>query len=213
MFSRQDLIDDAKDGTFTWIIMPDSDYQACTCICWLFLPPEYEAEGLVGDCLETRHQQHQHLPSDRLSLISDLETYSHLSENQSNDESRRLLRQWLTDGGGVLHISGKAGSGKSTLVKTILNDSHTVSCLERWAGNKALVVASCFFLRSNGQSLQLSPDGLYRSILFEVLRKCSRFIPDVFPGQWRAISSKPESTSFESGLFRPREIKLASRDL
>jgi hypothetical protein len=125
------------------------------------------------------------------------------------NESRKLLRKWLTDGDGVFHISGKAGSGKSTFMKFILHHASTDEYLRQWVGTKSLVQASFYFWRSDRQKLQMSLEGLYRSILFGVLRKCPHLMPDVFPDQWRTMSLQAASMSFESDLFRPLKIKQA----
>ncbi|KAE9365068.1 hypothetical protein N431DRAFT_549389 [Stipitochalara longipes BDJ] len=106
------------------------------------------------------------------------------------NESRQLLREWLLRGDGVFHVSGKAGSGKSTLMKFMLHHPSMIECLEQ-------------------QKLQMSLDGLYRSILFGVLRKCPHLIPDVFPDQWRMMSPQAANMAFEKDLFRPIKIKEA----
>src|SRR5436305_10637811 len=79
----------------------------------------------------------------------------------------RFLK-WLGSGNRLFHISGKAGSGKSTLMKLLLDHEKTKRELEHWAGNKQIVFAHFFFWRSGGE-LQRSLEGLYRSILFEIL--------------------------------------------
>ncbi|KAK0613382.1 hypothetical protein B0T14DRAFT_526132 [Immersiella caudata] len=129
------------------------------------------------------------------------------------DTTRRLLRQWLTFGDGVLHISGKAGSGKSTLMKSIITSTDTAQRLTEWAGDKTPVVASFFFWRSDRECLELSVDELYPSILFEILRKCPRPVPEIFPRQWKSMASNPQNKSFEAHLFRPQSIKDAFENL
>ncbi|PMD31786.1 hypothetical protein L207DRAFT_500844 [Hyaloscypha variabilis F] len=125
------------------------------------------------------------------------------------NESRILLRRWLIRGDGVFHVSGKAGSGKSTLMKFILHHPSMLECLKQWVGNKTLVLASFYFWRSDRQKLQMSLEGLYRSILFGVLRKCPHLIPELFPDQWRTMSTQAANMSFEKDLFRPIKIKEA----
>ena len=93
-------------------------------------------------------------------------------EDRGRDTETRLLRSqtrstfltWLRNGNQVFHISGKAGSGKSTLMKLLLDHPRTREELKRWAGEKQLVFAHFFFWRS-GDKLQRSLEGLYRSIL------------------------------------------------
>ncbi|XDG05519.1 hypothetical protein ABKA04_005134 [Annulohypoxylon sp. FPYF3050] len=59
------------------------------------------------------------------------------------------LSQWLqasaTPTGGCYWLSGKAGSGKSSLMKYLHNDQRTVRRLKDWAGAAELVVPSFYF--------------------------------------------------------------------
>ena len=53
--------------------------------------------------------------------------------------------EWLTSGDSDFWISGKAGSGKSTLMKFISHHATTVHALGKWAGAKILVMANFYF--------------------------------------------------------------------
>lgn len=81
------------------------------------------------------------------------------------------FRRWLETGGGHFWLEGKAGSGKSTLMKFICEQEETKRYLTEWAraANKELVIAKHFFWHS-GTPLQKSQQGLLRSLLFEVFR-------------------------------------------
>lgn len=43
------------------------------------------------------------------------------------------LTDWLQHGCGIFHIAGKAGSGKSTLMKFIYENLQTAELLQKWA--------------------------------------------------------------------------------
>ena len=92
------------------------------------------------------------------------------------------FRKWLKSGEGVFWISGKAGSGKSTLMRYISNDPCTLRILRIWSNNKKLIIASHFFFRA-GDSLQRSQQGLIRSILFDILSQCPDLVPMVAPAR------------------------------
>ncbi|KAL3454592.1 hypothetical protein BJX65DRAFT_301228 [Aspergillus insuetus] len=97
--------------------------------------------------------------------------------------------EWLKTGNGIYWIEGKAGSGKSTLMKYLVNESHTRTALNQWAGdNRRLLMASCFFWAA-GSPMQRSQEGLLRTILFQVLRKYPDLISSVSPERW----ADPES--------------------
>jgi hypothetical protein len=91
--------------------------------------------------------------------------------------------QWLESGTGIYWIHGKPGSGKSALMRFIVEDPRTYTYLKGWALNSVLETPSFFFWNS-GTPDQSSQVGLFRSILYEVLRNHQGLIPDIFPDQW-----------------------------
>lgn len=74
---------------------------------------------------------------------------------------------WLTMGHGIYWITGKAGSGKSTLMRMLHQNERTVDLLRIWCSNLPLVTASFFFWNS-GSKIQMSQDGLLRSVLLQI---------------------------------------------
>lgn len=100
---------------------------------------------------------------------------------------------WARSQNGIYWVMGKAGSGKSTLMKFLLNHTKTAEALEAWAGSKELVTASFFFWNA-GSSVQKSQEGLFRSLLYEILSQC--------PDLTRSVCSSKAAT------FRPFEREL-----
>ena len=92
---------------------------------------------------------------------------------------------WLRHGNGIYWINGKAGSGKSTLMKYIFNKYETRRHLNFWAGDQKLCIAA-FFFWSGGSYQQRSQSGLYRSLLYDILRQVPELTPIVLPEQWAA---------------------------
>ncbi|KUJ09979.1 uncharacterized protein LY89DRAFT_689860 [Mollisia scopiformis] len=90
--------------------------------------------------------------------------------------------EWLEAERGIYWVRGKAGSGKSTLMKYICNHETTLKTLRRWAGTKQLFTASFFFWNS-GYPMQKSQIGLLRSLLYQVLRACPALIMEVCPSK------------------------------
>ena len=80
------------------------------------------------------------------------------------------LAEWLRYQNGIYWINGKAGSGKSTLMKYVVAHPQTTKLLKTWAGTQTLVTASVYFWHA-GTVLQKSQEGLFRSLLFEILRQ------------------------------------------
>jgi hypothetical protein len=102
---------------------------------------------------------------------------------KSNRDLVLPFKDWLSDGDGIFHISGKPGSGKSTLMKFLCNHRRTQSALEAWAGDKELVVGR-FFFWSRGNQLQKSLLGLIRGLMCHVVSQSPDIIPDIFPQHW-----------------------------
>jgi hypothetical protein len=141
------------------------------------------------------------------------------SEDKAEDEATaarsaaasRFL-PWLRNGNDVFHISGKAGSGKSTIMKLLLENGKTKQELEKWAGEKQLVFAHLFFWLS-GDGLQRSLEGFYRAVLFEILIKCPELIPDVFPEGYMKFSEPGAKRFLDELFFEPPSIRKAFEDL
>ncbi|KAK3112632.1 hypothetical protein LTR53_010898 [Teratosphaeriaceae sp. CCFEE 6253] len=98
------------------------------------------------------------------------ETFEWISEPRRDVDSPDFLR-WLRSGSEVFWISGKLGSGKSTIMAHILHNQRTRQELEAWAQPKKLQIISFFFWRagSQAQGLQNTIAGLLRSLLFQLL--------------------------------------------
>jgi hypothetical protein len=76
------------------------------------------------------------------------------------------FREWLTIGSDVYWITGKAGSGKSTLMKFTYNDPRTEQLLLGWRPGHPLVTAAFYFWNS-GTDMKMSQEGLLRSLLYQ----------------------------------------------
>lgn len=88
--------------------------------------------------------------------------------------------QWLTEEQGIYWVSGKAGSGKSTLMKYIYHDERTKQGLQHWSAHTDVVTAGFFFWNS-GSAMQKSLLGLLQSILYEILQQKPNLKEAVFP--------------------------------
>lgn len=135
--------------------------------------------------------------------------------DENSVEMKRLAREkfmgWLTSQDGIFHISGKLGSGKSTLMRFLYQHQCTKAALEKWAGNRAVVLAG-FFFWSPGSDLQKSLAGLFRSILYRILEQCPEFIPIILPEQWAGASIAPLQAQFDVTISE-KEIQNAFYDL
>ncbi|KUJ09034.1 uncharacterized protein LY89DRAFT_788448 [Mollisia scopiformis] len=128
------------------------------------------------------------------------ETYEWAFHDPPQDaHSWSSLYDWLKTGRGVYWVSGKAGSGKSTLMKHLFDDPRMKKCLEAWAADTPLCITTYFFWNS-GTRMQKSQLGFLRALLFQVLQKHPDLIPVVFPIDWATLYSKnARDTSKELG--------------
>ena len=92
------------------------------------------------------------------------------------------FKSWLQDDMSPLWISGKAGSGKSTLMKYVSKDTKTEAELQRssWASGRDLMLVKHFFY-DRGDDFQSSREGMLRSLIHQMLSHRRDLIPQIFP--------------------------------
>ena len=104
-------------------------------------------------------------------------------------ELQHHFLQWLKNSNGIFWVTGKAGSGKSTLMKFITEHPKTRQALSQWTSHQHLITAGFYFWHA-GTALQKSQEGLLRSLLYEILSQCPEMIPDVLSERW-ALCEQP----------------------
>lgn len=104
---------------------------------------------------------------------------SHDRENEHQDPIP-LINTWLRSGDGVFWLAGKAGSGKSTLMKHVTRQANLATLLRPWARGQKIVICRFFFWNS-GSKLQKSQEGLLRTIFYQILHSCPELILELFP--------------------------------
>lgn len=116
------------------------------------------------------------------------------------------FREWLREQNGVYWITGKAGSGKSTLMKFIVEQYATNKILREWAGSRELVIAKHFFW-SPGTAIQKSQEGLFRALLFQILSQRPEIIDQICAERFNA----PYAESF--GPWDRRQLLQALENI
>ncbi|KAH8759110.1 hypothetical protein F5882DRAFT_366438, partial [Hyaloscypha sp. PMI_1271] len=100
--------------------------------------------------------------------------------------------EWLSSKDSIYWISGKAGSGKSTLMKFLIGDKRTSQYLYKWAPDCSIY---SHFIWNSGTRIQGSILGLLRSLLYQIfdanedilvhiLRKWPKFSRNKNPEDW-----------------------------
>jgi hypothetical protein len=107
------------------------------------------------------------------------------SQDSKSTSSWHNFVSWLRNGSvnqrNLYWISGKAGSGKSTLMRYLYEDARIKEYLQQWRSGQHLLIASCFFWNP-GTPIQKSLRGLLRSLLNEE----ESFMPEAAPWRWRS---------------------------
>jgi hypothetical protein len=112
--------------------------------------------------------------------IAHQRTFDWALQDQAPHQTWASLTKWLREDSGVYWISGKAGSGKSTLMKYLTQDPRMMQELKTWAGGDSLILATFYFWNS-GAEIQRSQQGLFRSLLWQILDQDPSFGPQLFP--------------------------------
>ncbi|TQN68886.1 Vegetative incompatibility protein HET-E-1 [Colletotrichum shisoi] len=113
-----------------------------------------------------------------------------------SEESPVDFSAWLLESSGLFWITGKPGSGKSTLMKFLLGHERTMLLAEGWAKPEPLIVASHFFW-AVGTEIQKSQEGLLRTLLFQVLVSCPGIISMVCPARYASPFRRLDTWSIE----------------
>ena len=118
---------------------------------------------------------------------------------------------WLSESNRYYWFNGKAGSGKSTLMKFIIESAHTQNALRVWAGIDTRLSIASFYLWRSGSSMQKNHTGLFRKILSEVLAQCPDLAHDLFPEYMKA-ALKVVQAAIQTGKFEVRKMSHYLQD-
>ena len=122
--------------------------------------------------------------------------------------------EWLRKDHGIYWVTGKPGSGKSTLIKFIVQHPKTKIALQEWAGHDEIVVASFYFWIS-GVPLQRSLIGLLQSIFHQILDQDHDLIQALFPREWRCVKQSKRvqwtEDSFMDAIDLLKDLKQLQR--
>ncbi|KAK5653609.1 hypothetical protein OQA88_8638 [Cercophora sp. LCS_1] len=176
-------VSNAHSKTFEWILEDQEGNQEAT-----GLGPSFE-EFMGGDLKAWEAKRNQRRAENM--------------QQPGRQHAGSEFVKWLgaDGGGGVFHISGKPGAGKSTLMKFLCQNPRTRGHLATWAdGAGKTLVFSQFFFWKEGTKAQRSLFGLLRGLLFHILDNAPQLTVAAFPDLWdvtathgAAVSSIPDS--------------------
>lgn len=109
--------------------------------------------------------------------------FTHLREQDQRPGADFV--DWLRNESALYWITGKAGAGKSTLMKLICGDPRTFQILEKSASacGRKIAFARYFFWNS-GVKLQMTQEGLLRTLLHQLVHEFDELAVTSFPERW-----------------------------
>jgi hypothetical protein len=134
-------------------------------------------------------------------------TFRWVLDSPMHDVPWNDLSKWLQHDSRIYWISGKAGSGKSTLMKYLYEEPRTSHLISRWANGTAYSLVHHFFWNLGTQD-QKSQQGLSRALLFQILQSNSWLIAEALPSMWTQLQHqnidhvKPPSIAETKYAFR-----------
>ncbi|KAL9003947.1 MAG: hypothetical protein Q9188_003218 [Gyalolechia gomerana] len=120
---------------------------------------------------------------------------------------------WLETKTGFYWISGKAGSGKSTLIKFLSHSPKVRQALSSWAGSEEIVITSHFFWNA-GIEMQKTKGGLFQTLLFEIFRQYPSLIREAAADRWTSNDTlSPDRIAWTTSELAAAFEGLTSRDI
>ncbi|KAH8763193.1 hypothetical protein F5883DRAFT_377791, partial [Diaporthe sp. PMI_573] len=138
-------------------------------------------------------------------------TFSWVFNTANTSSEGKQLTQWLRQGQGVFWITGKPGSGKSTMMKFLCDDAQTKTALQEWACGKGLAIVSHYFWLS-GTMIQKSQEGLFRSLFYGIFQQCPELVQKVCPARW-AAAGRDGGTESRQPHWTLNELLTASSSM
>ena len=116
MYGRYEIVDNAHFKTLRWIFNDSLD------------------NDQVEDKDEQEDEQEDEPDAEKKADRDEKVENKEKGEDEAKASARELLLNWMSSAAWIFHISGKLGSGKSTLMKYLCDHDRTKSLLKEWTG-------------------------------------------------------------------------------
>jgi hypothetical protein len=100
------------------------------------------------------------------------ETFEWIFKAKESD-SRSTFRSWMQSDEGIFWISGKAGSGKSTLMKYLTSN---VLAMQQLSTKLSDCIIYSYFIWNSGSKVERSLKGMFCSLIHQVLQNSSQMV-------------------------------------
>lgn len=118
-------------------------------------------------------------------------TFEWALKTDTDEKNGSSIGKWLEQGNDIFWVSGKPGSGKSTLMKFIADSPITSELLRKWAQPSKVTIARHYFWLS-GTEMQRSHQGLLQTLLYEIFQQSPHLIQETCANRW--TSSDPATS-------------------
>lgn len=125
------------------------------------------------------------------------------------DKDQCDFLHWLEKGRGLYWISGRASSGKSTLMKYIVNTS-SMNAKKHLGTEKRLVVVSYFIDGKSQHPIAPTLEGIARAFLWRLLREDASFFDFVLPHLQEMKRSRP-TLEWKPSVLQEILVKILSQ--
>jgi hypothetical protein len=126
-------------------------------------------------------------------------TFEWIFDESLTKSKGQSFAQWLQSDQIFYWITGKPGAGKSTLMKYIDTNPKLKRLLDTWAGSKKLRTLRFYFWNS-GSTIQMSQEGMLRTLIYEALKQDTQIMPLAFPNRVEASMLFPRSVVWKRPL-------------
>ncbi|KAK4210898.1 hypothetical protein QBC37DRAFT_321258 [Rhypophila decipiens] len=109
-------------------------------------------------------------------------------------------------------ITGKPGSGKSTLMKFIANNFKTTDYLKDWSGAEPVLTVKYYFSH-RASELQRTEAGMLRSLHYQILHQKRDWIEQAHPGRFRIHRDQENGTTIAASAPNIHELRTGLDDL
>jgi hypothetical protein len=143
------------------------------------------------DFIERQHR------SNHINPATD-NTFKWISNSSTSHSSGKTVQftEWLKSkepSDNYFWISGKPGSGKSTLMKYLWTDDTVTEHLREWARPKQLFKCQFYFWISGGSQMLKNELGFLRALAFDILKSNPAVIPHACSRVWDGYSTREPS--------------------
>jgi hypothetical protein len=128
--------------------------------------------------------------------------------DQPHNGQRASFAEWLASEDSMYWITGKPGSGKSTMMKYLSTSQRTVDLSRAWTDGHQVSVASFFFWNSTKERLQKSETGLLRALLYQLLAKWPGWLRVLFPDIWDSLREGQQVSHADLDTFFSSSSRL-----